>query len=64
MLEDEFVSGPEGETPMTKAIRSWRRSRRFHATVRELSALSMRELAALGIVPTEISRLAYEASRI
>ena len=49
---------------MTKAIRSWRRSRRFHAMVRELSALSMRELAALGIVPTQISRLAYEASRI
>ena len=49
---------------MTKAIRSWRRSRRFHAMVRELSALSMRDLTALGIVPTEISRLAYEACRI
>jgi uncharacterized protein YjiS (DUF1127 family) len=49
---------------MTQAIRSWRRSRRFRATVRELKALSPRELRALGIRPTDISRLALEASRV
>ena len=48
---------------MTKAIRSWRQSRRFRATVRELKALSPRELRALGIRPADISRLALEASR-
>jgi hypothetical protein len=44
---------------MTKAIRSWRQSRRFRATVRELKALSPRErpyvaavlLAALALLP-------------
>jgi uncharacterized protein YjiS (DUF1127 family) len=48
---------------MTKAIRSWRQSRRFHAMVRELKALSAGELGALGIRDTEIMRLAFEASR-
>ena len=48
---------------MTKAIRSWRQSRRFQAMVRELKALSPRELSALGIWPAEINHLALEASR-
>ena len=48
---------------MTKAIRSWRESRRFRAIVRELNALSPRELDALGIHPAEIDHLAFEASR-
>ena len=48
---------------MTKAIRSWRQSRRFRAMVRELKALSARELSALGIRETEITYLALEASR-
>jgi uncharacterized protein YjiS (DUF1127 family) len=49
---------------MTKAIRSWRESRRFRAMVRELKALSPRELGALGIWPAEINHLALEASRL
>jgi uncharacterized protein YjiS (DUF1127 family) len=49
---------------MTKAIRSWRQSRRFRAIVRELKALSLRELGALGIRPAEINHLALEASRL
>lgn len=48
---------------MTTAIRSWRRTRRFQAMVRELSALSPRELAMLGIASAEIGRLAFEASQ-
>jgi uncharacterized protein YjiS (DUF1127 family) len=48
---------------MTEAIRSWRQSRRFHAMVRELKALSPCELGALGIRETEITHLALEASR-
>ena len=48
---------------MTKAIRSWCQTRRFRATVRELKALSPRELRALGIRPLDITRLALEASR-
>jgi uncharacterized protein YjiS (DUF1127 family) len=49
---------------MTKAIRSWRESRRFRAIVRELNALSQGELGALGIRPAEINHLALEASRL
>jgi len=49
---------------MTQAIRSWRQTRRFHAMVRELKALSARELGALGIRDTDIMRLALEASRV
>ena len=49
---------------MTKALRNWRQSRRFRAMVRELKALSPRELGALGIRPAEINRLALEASRL
>ena len=48
---------------MTKAIRSWRESRRFRAIVRELKALSPSELGALGIRPAEINHLAFETSR-
>jgi uncharacterized protein YjiS (DUF1127 family) len=49
---------------MTKALRSWRQSRRFRAIVRELNSLSPRELDALGIRPVEINHLALEASRL
>jgi uncharacterized protein YjiS (DUF1127 family) len=49
---------------MTKAIRSWRQTRRFHAMVRELKALSPRELGALGIPAFDIGRLALLASRL
>ena len=49
---------------MTKAIRSWRQSRRFRAMVCELKALSPRELSALGIRETDIVHLALEASRV
>lgn len=49
---------------MTKAIRSWRQTRRFRAIVRELKALSPRELGALGIRQAEINHLAFEASRL
>lgn len=49
---------------MTNALRNWRQSRRFHAMVRELKALSARELQALGIPEVEIPHLAAEASRL
>ena len=49
---------------MTTAIRSWRRDLSYRAMVRELNALSPRELGALGIRPAEIHHLAREASRI
>ncbi len=49
---------------MSTAIRSWRRSRRFQSTVRQLKALSPPELNALGIHPTEITRLALAAARL
>lgn len=49
---------------MNKAIRSWRRARRYRATVRELKALSPRQLRALGIRSAEITRLALEVSRL
>jgi hypothetical protein len=47
---------------MTLAIRSWLRTRRFHALVRELSAMSANELSALWIRPSQIDRLAMAAS--
>lgn len=49
---------------MTIAIRSWRRTRRFRALVRELKAMSSADLAALGINPAEIGRLAFAASQV
>jgi uncharacterized protein YjiS (DUF1127 family) len=42
----------------------YRRWRRYRETVRELQALSPRELNDLGIQRGDISRLAREASRI
>lgn len=49
---------------MFNALRSrWLQTRRFRATVRELKALSPRELRALGIRADDISRLAAAASR-
>ena len=49
---------------MTTAISSWRRDRSYRAMVRELKALSPRDLGALGIRPADINHLALEASRI
>ena len=51
-------------TPMTKALSSWRRDRRFRAMVRELKTLSAGELRMLGIPAADINRLALEASRL
>jgi uncharacterized protein YjiS (DUF1127 family) len=48
---------------MTKAIRSWRRHRLYNSIVRELRALSPRELGDLGIAQSEIDHLALELSR-
>ena len=48
---------------MTKAFRSWRRHRLYNAIVRELRALSPRELGDLGIAQGEIDHLAFELSR-
>lgn len=42
----------------------FRRWRRYRETVRELQTLSNDQLRDLGIEPTEISRLAREASRL
>ena len=42
----------------------YRRWRRYRETVRELQGLSSRELIDLGIVRTDIGRLAREASRL
>lgn len=48
---------------MTTAIRTWAQSHRYHATLRQLRALSPSELQALGILPSQIDHLATEASR-
>ena len=65
MVADYLPSARSTEevTSMT-AIRSWRQSRRYQATVRELERLSLRELNALGIVPAQITRLARAAAGI
>ncbi len=47
---------------MTRAIRSWRQSRRYQNMVRELRSLSPRELNALGISPEQIPHLASQVS--
>jgi uncharacterized protein YjiS (DUF1127 family) len=44
-------------------IQRWRRSRRCHATARQLRKLPPTELRALGIRPAEIDRLACLAAR-
>lgn len=46
---------------MTSISESFRRSRQFQATYRELDALGARELADLGISRSDITRIAYEA---
>ena len=48
---------------MTAALRSWTQSHRYHATLRQLRALSPSELRSLGIVPSQIEHLAIEVSR-
>ena len=42
----------------------YRRWRRYRETVRELQGLSNRELSDLGIIRTDIGRLAREASNL
>ena len=48
---------------MNTLIRTWLRARRYRAALRQLTSLSPADLNALGIVPTEIDRLAREVSR-
>ena len=49
--------------PMHTMIRTWLQARRYRAALRQLTSLSPADLNALGIVPTEIDRLAREVSR-
>ena len=49
---------------MNKLLRRWKRSLSYRATVRELRALSPRELNSLGIQPRQIAHLAAEISRL
>jgi len=48
---------------MCQTIRRWRLDRRYRATVRELSSLTVGQLRELGIRPAEIHRLAFESAR-
>jgi len=48
---------------MTAVIRRWVECHRYQETIRQLRALSSRELSALGIAPSQIEHLALEASR-
>jgi uncharacterized protein YjiS (DUF1127 family) len=57
-----FRSESEGQA-MNTLIRTWLRARRYRAALRQLTSLSPADLNALGIVPTEIDRLAREVSR-
>jgi uncharacterized protein YjiS (DUF1127 family) len=49
---------------MRSTVRNWRRRQRYRKMVRELTALSPRQLRVLGILPQDISRLSDEASRL
>jgi uncharacterized protein YjiS (DUF1127 family) len=48
---------------MSIAIRNWVQAHRYQATLRQLKALSDRELHALGIAPHQIEHLAFEAAK-
>jgi uncharacterized protein YjiS (DUF1127 family) len=48
---------------MKRKIRRWRSERRYRETLRELRAMSARQLSELGIRPLEIQRLAREVAR-
>jgi uncharacterized protein YjiS (DUF1127 family) len=52
----------KGMPVMTKMIRKWSRARRYRALARKLRSLSTQDLAALGIAPVEIDRLAFAAT--
>ena len=52
-----------GGQAMNTLIRTWLRARRYRAALRQLASLSAADLNALGIIPTEIDRLAREVSR-
>jgi uncharacterized protein YjiS (DUF1127 family) len=51
----------QNQNSIRSRLRRWRR---YRETVRELSALSSRELSDLGIYRSDIGRLAREASRL
>ena len=51
------------EIRLTTAIRRWVQAHRYRVIVRELRSLSLTELRALEIEPSEINYLAFEASR-
>ena len=48
---------------MTAALRTWAQTHRYQVTLRQLQALSVDELRALGIPQSQIEHLAAEASR-
>jgi uncharacterized protein YjiS (DUF1127 family) len=57
------IGSDRKEQPMNTLIRTWLQARRYRAALRQLTSLSSADLNALGIVPTEIDRLAREAAR-
>lgn len=52
---------PSNSNTMLSRFRRWRR---YRETVRELQGLSTRELSDLGIHPTDIGRVARQASQL
>lgn len=66
-----YVSIPSNRTPklisqiadtFAALAAGWRRSRTYARTYNELSALSNRDLADIGISRSMVSRMAYEAA--
>ena len=51
------------DSEMSATIRHWVQSHRYRTLVRQLRSLTSAELNALGIAPSQIDRLAFEASR-
>ena len=52
------------ELTMSKFIRKWFRTRRYHTTVRRLNSLSPDELREMGIAPWDIDHLARKAAGV
>jgi uncharacterized protein YjiS (DUF1127 family) len=48
---------------MTATVRRWVQAHRYQETVRQLRALSVTEMRALGINPSQFEHLALEISR-
>ena len=48
---------------MIAEIHGWLQSHRYHVIIRQLRSLSGPELRTLGIAPSQIEHLAFEASR-